>query len=263
MSECRRTVDRLASYVDRLLPPPERAEVERHLVSCSHCRITALTEEGGRAVLREKAASLKSEPLPPGLRSRCEALAREHARQVPAAVYRNGSTPFLGKSWRLFPVFMTAVLTLFIATVVFSLATHQSDTLLAAQLTADHSKCFGLFAGPEAPIADATRLEQMLLDDYGWTVHVPPSSPAVGVQLIGARRCLYADGRIPHVMYRVNGEDLSLFVLTGVARNDSDVTALGHRSRMWSRGGTTYVLVAPTAAGELTDAVRYIMSEAH
>jgi anti-sigma factor RsiW len=251
MSECRRTVDRLASYVDRLLSPSDRAEVERHLVVCLPCQTAARAEEGARTVLREKASSLRSEPLPMGLRGRCEALAREHAKDVPA------------RSWRLVPVSMTAVLTLFIATVVFSLATHQSDTLLAAQLTADHSKCFGLFAGPESPIADAGRLEQMLLDDYGWDVKVPPSSPAVGVQLIGARRCLYADGRIPHVMYRVNGQDMSLFMLNGVARNDADVSALGHRSRMWSRGGTTYVLVAPTAAGELTDAVRYIMREAH
>jgi anti-sigma factor RsiW len=103
----------------------------------------------------------------------------------------------------------------------------------------------------------------MLLDDYGWTVRVPPSSPEDGVQLIGARRCLYADGRIPHVMYRVNGQDVSLFLLEGVVRNDSDVTALGHRSRIWSRGGTTYVLVGPDGAGDLTTAVRYIMREAH
>jgi anti-sigma factor RsiW len=254
MSDCRRTVERLASYVDRLLPPSERADVERHLGACPPCRSAALAEEGARAILREKAPSLTSAPLPPGLRSRCEALAREHSAR---------SSPALLASWRLVPVSMTAVLTLFIATVVFSLATARSDTLLAAQLTADHSKCFGLFAGPESPVADAGRLEQMLLDDYGWTVHVPPSSPALGVQLIGARRCLYADGRIPHVMYRVNGQDLSLFVLTGVARNDNDVTALGHRSRMWSRGGTTYVLVTPKGAGELTDTVRYFMSEAH
>ena len=43
--------------------------------------------------------------------------------------------------------------------------------------------------------------------------------PASGLQLVGARRCLYADGLIPHVMYRANGQDVSLFVLNGVTRN--------------------------------------------
>jgi anti-sigma factor RsiW len=262
MSECRRTVERLASYADSLLPSAERADVERHLAACPPCRTAASAEEGARAVLREKAPSLRTEPLPPGLRSRCEALAREHSRPATGPVSRNALPAFLGP-WRLVPVSMTAVLTLFLATVVFSLATRQSDTLLAAQLTADHSKCFGLFAGPDAPIADAARLEQMLLDDHGWDVRVPPSSPQDGVQLIGARRCLYADGRIPHVMYRVNGQDVSLFMLDGVARNDADVTSFGHRSRIWSRGRTTYVLVAPSAAGELAAAVGYIMREAH
>ena len=249
-SDCRETRDRLATYVDRVLPPGERIEVDRHLAACPPCRAAALAEEGARTVLRERALALRSAPLPPGLRSRCEAFAREHVKPAPA------------RTWRLVPVSMTAVLTLFIATVVFSLATQQSDTLLAAQLTADHSKCFSLFVPTEAPAADSGRLEEMLLDAYGWKVRVPPSSPQDGVQLIGARRCLYADGRIPHVMYRVNGEDVSLFMLDGKARNDADVTALGHRSRIWSRGGTTYVLVGPAAA-DLTSAVRYIMREAH
>lgn len=251
MSECRRTIERLAPYADGLLPPREQTEVEGHLVSCGPCRTAARAEVGARAVLRNKASSLTAEPLPPGLRTRCEAAARAQI------------TPSAGRTWRLVPVSMTAVLTLFIATVVFSLATKQSDTLLAAQLTADHSKCFGLFAAPDAPPADARRLEEMLLDDYGWTVRVPPSSPQDGVQLIGARRCLYADGRIPHVMYRVNGQDVSLFLLEGVSRHDAEVTALGHHSRIWSRGGTTYVLVGPAGADELTMAVRYIMREAH
>lgn len=251
MSDCRRTVDRLAPYVDRVLPASERADVEQHLAGCPPCRGAARAEEGARAVLREKAADLQAQPLPPGLRGRCEALASEHLKRTPA------------RTWRLIPVSITAVLTIFIATVVFSLATQQSNTLLAAQLTVDHSKCFSLFGDVEGPLPTSVDLEKMLLDDYGWAVRVPPSSAVDGVQLIGARRCLYADGRIPHVMYRVNGQDVSLFLLAGVTRNDANVVSLGHRSQIWSRDGTTYVLVAPTAAGDLANAARYLMREAH
>jgi anti-sigma factor RsiW len=252
MSDCRRTVERLSPYVDHLLPPTEHADVERHLAICPPCRSAALAESGARTVLREKAPALKVEPLPPGLRGRCEALAREHTRRTSAFAWT-----------RIVPVSLSAVLVVFTATALFALATQRSDTLLAAQLTADHAKCFKLFAGPESATSDAAYLQRMLLEHYGWDVHVPPSSPADGVQLIGARRCLYADGRVPHVMYRVNGEDVSLFMLEGVVRDAADVTSLGHRSRIWSRDGTTYVLVSPASAGDLTDAARYVMQEAH
>jgi anti-sigma factor RsiW len=252
-SGCRQTVERLASYADELLTAGDRAEVDGHLARCPPCRTAAAQEQGARAVLREKADTLRQQPLPPGLRGRCEALAREHLRPEPA------------RSWatRLVPVSLTAILIVFTATALFSLATQRSNTLLAAQLTADHSKCFRLFTGEASATADAARLEQMLSDRYGWDVHVPPSSPADGVQLVGARRCLYADGRLPHVMYRVNGRNVSLYMLEGVERGDAEVTSLGHQSHIWSRGATTYVLVAPADAGDMTRVVRYVRQEAH
>jgi hypothetical protein len=103
----------------------------------------------------------------------------------------------------------------------------------------------------------------MLADRYGWDVHIPPSSTTDGVKLIGARRCLYGEGTLPHLMYQVNGQDVSLYMLEGVNRGAADIHTLGHRSRIWSRGATTYVLVTPTDAGELATAARYVMQEAH
>jgi hypothetical protein len=77
-------------------------------------------------------------------------------------------------------------------------------------------------------------------------MHVPASSPDGELTLLGGRRCLYAEGSMPHVMYKGEGAaPVSLFRLDGVTRPASDVTALGHRSRIWSRGGHTYVLVTP------------------
>lgn len=249
--DCRRTADRLTSYVDNALAPGEQADVERHLSRCPPCRQAATHESGARAVLREQAPRLTETPLPPGLRSRCEALAREHAQ---------AAAPPLFAARRFAP--LTAVVTLVIGFFLFSLATHRSDTVLAAQLTADHAKCFRFFASDTAPDADAHRVEQMLEDDYGWDVHVPPSSSANGVRLRGARRCLYADGSIPHVMYDVDGHDVSLFVLDGVGRPPADLVSLGHRFRTWMAGRRTYALVWPVAAGDMTVAARYVMEEA-
>lgn len=251
MDDCQRTAGRLASYVDDLLPAAEQADVERHLGACRPCRAAALRERGARTVLREHAPGLMDAPLPPGLRSRCEALARAHATAPPPR----------GFVTRRFAS-LTAVMTLVIAFFLFSLATHRSDAVLAAQLTADHAKCLRLFANNESPDADARKVEQMLQDDYGWDLHVPPSSAANGIQLRGARRCLYADGPVPHVMYLAGGHDMSLYVLDGVTRPAAEVVSFGHRSLIWWRGRRTYVLVWPDAAGDVAAAVRYVKLEA-
>lgn len=251
MDECRRTDERLTPYADEALPPGERAEVERHLDACPPCRQSAVEEEGGRTIVRECADRLRQTPLPPGLRSRCEALAREDEREKKP-------------SWRvrLIPATMIATLLLLVGMALFSLVTRRSEALLAAQLTADHMKCFSVFR-PSGE-ADAAQVEAQLERDYGWEMHVPPSSPDVGVQLLGGRRCLYAEGTMPHVMYRAAGaQPMSLFRLEGVTRPEADVVTMGYRSRIWSRDGNTYVLVLPeSAAGDIGRIARYVRTEA-
>jgi anti-sigma factor RsiW len=251
MSDCRLVTERLTSYVDEQLDPPHRTEVERHLEGCVSCRGAVARERGGQTVLRQHAQHLRDEPLPPGLRSRCESLVQEQTRAA--------SLP----GWRrtLVPTVLSVILLVFTASAIFSLATRQSDALLAAQLTADHSKCFKLFVGGNPPVMNAHEVEEMLAREYGWKIHVPPSVD--GLQLIGARRCLYADGLIPHVMYRANGQDLSLFVLNGVTRTASDLVTFGHRSQIWTKNNTTFVLVGPSdESAPLADATRYMMKEA-
>jgi hypothetical protein len=68
---------------------------------------------------------------------------------------------------------------------------------------------------------------------------------------------------VPHILYRVNGQEMSLYVLDGVERPPADLVAAGHRSRVWSRDDKTYVLVSPVAAGEMAIAARYVMQDAH
>src|SRR5688572_2577663 len=251
MEDCQRTAGRLAPFVDDLLPAAEQADVEHHLGACPPCRAAARRERGARQVLREHARGLADVPVPPGLRTRCEALAREHDAAL---------TPRRFVTRRFAP--LTAVMTLVIGFLLFALATQRSDTVLAAQLTADHAKCLRLFASNESPDADARRVEQMLQDDYGWDLHVPPSSSANGIRLKGARRCLYAGGPLPHVMYVAGGHDMSLYVLDGVTRRTAELVSFGHRSHIWATGRRTYVLVWPDSAGDVTAAVRYVVVEA-
>jgi anti-sigma factor RsiW len=261
MSECKTTIDRLTAYVDGHLSSAELADVTRHLNACEPCRRLAAAERGGQSVLRHVASRLRTTTLPPGLRTRCEALAREQSAlrsQPGSALAIRG----LLTNWRstLVPTVLGVIFLVFTASALLSVATRRSDAVLAAQLTADHSKCF-LLSGADVP-ADAHDVERMLSTQYGWSIHVPPSSATAGVELIGARRCLYADGLIPHVMYRANGHELSLYVLNGVTRKAADLVSWGHRSRIWSRNENTYVLVSSAGDG-LPDATRYMMSEAY
>lgn len=250
MHDCQRTADRLAAYVDGLLPSGDHLEVARHLHACRPCRMAEQEERGARDVTRSRAREISAVTLPPGLRTRCEALVRDHAPRSRPGVFFSRFAP------------LTAVMMLVIGFFSLSLATHRSDTVLAAQLTADHAKCFRFFAGGDSPGADARRVEQMLKGSYGWNVHIPPSSTASGLRLIGARRCLYADGTLPHVMYDADGHHVSLYVLDDVTRSAADLVSLGHRFRSWTIGTRTYVLVWPVAAGDITRAVRYVMAEA-
>ena len=264
---CRRICDLLAQYADGALTAEQRAEVQRHLDACPPCRAVSLKECGARAVLRACAERLKADgvqatPLPPGLRTRC-LLERRHALSAAAHATRS----WFG--W-LLPIAVTALLVA-LAGSLLSVLTPHSDALLAAQLTADHVKCFGLFGPKNGEALDAAQAQQMLADRFGLDVHVPPSSNTVpggdpggnGVQLTNARTCLYAEGRVPHLMYQSDGQDVSLFILEGQSRPPADFNAFGYHTRIWSRGGNTFVLITPASGASAAAAARYVAAEAH
>jgi anti-sigma factor RsiW len=245
---CRRICDLLTQYADGTLSAAEHAEVQRHLEACPPCRVIAGKECGARQLLRACAARLQAEQVPQALRSRCQELSR---RSAAVHVW----------SRRLVRLAVAAVLIIFTGS-LFSVVTRQSDALLAAQLTADHVKCFALFGPEDGRTLDAAQAQQMLQERFGMDVHVPPASPSGGLDLVNARRCLYADGRIPHLMYQANGQDISLFVLEGGSRSPAEFTALGHHTRIWSRGDRTFVLITPASEAPVAEAVRYVAEEA-
>lgn len=245
---CRRICDLLAQYADGTLSVAEHAEVQRHLEACPPCRVIAGKECGGRQVLRACAERLRAREVPQALRSRCEELSR---RSAASHLW----------SRRFVRLAAAAVLIIFTGSLL-SVVTRQSDALLAAQLTADHVKCFALFALEDGQKLDATQAQQMVQKQFGMDVHVPPSSASGGVELVNARRCFYADGRVPHLMYQSNGQDISLFVLEGESRPPAEFTSFGHHTRIWSRGDRTFVLITPAAQAPVAEAARYVADEA-
>src|SRR5690606_23628513 len=123
----------------------EKASIERHLAACAPCRASAEVEQAGRELLQARAAQLRETPLPPGLRTRCEALIRERTTVAPPLSWRS----------RLVQAGLMAALVIAVGAAVLLLGANRSEALLAAQINADHDRCFRIYVPPDAPALDA------------------------------------------------------------------------------------------------------------
>jgi hypothetical protein len=146
-------------------------------------------------------------------------------------------------------------------------ATERSTRLLAAELTADHVKCFGMNAllgtNPDAAV-----IEQAMASTFGWEVRVPESHEA-GLELVGARPCFYGKGKAAHLMYRHHGQPLSVFMLPQFTRpgatpaHPETVDMMGHEAIVWSQNGRTFVLVAREPEQEMSQAAAIMQAGLH
>ncbi len=147
--------------------------------------------------------------------------------------------------------------------VLLPVTTIRSTAVLAAQLALDHLKCFTIEGDADgAPISKA-HAESTLEVEYGLDVIVPASRPEDRLELMAVRRCLYGDGRAAHVMYRLDGAPLSLFVIPGRVRPPANLSLFGHDQVVWTEGDRTYMLVAGAGMRDELDRVApYLRTEA-
>ena len=90
-----------------------------------------------------------------------------------------------------------------------------------------------------------------------------------GLELVGARPCLYARGKVAHLMYRHHGHPVSVFMIPNMTRpgvpgipgtTDEVVDVLGHEATVWSEGGRTFVLVAREPKADVAQAVAFVQA---
>jgi anti-sigma factor RsiW len=255
---CHEVEDNLAAYVDGLAP--RAAQIDAHLATCADCRASAHAQRVARTLLRERAGALAT-LAPPGLHTRLRALAddeRASARQAAVAA----ASP-MGWTGRLSAFAAAAMVVLTLGAIVLPVATVRSTALLAAQLALDHLKCFTIDGDADGRPIEKAAAEATLQNDFGLSVTVPPSLPAERIELLAVRRCLYGDGRAAHLMYRVGGEPVSLFVLPGLTRPAQELSLFGHDELVWTEGERTYMLVARAGlGGELGRVASYLRTEA-
>ena len=182
MSKCTSIDPLVTRYVDDELPAAERMLVDEHLHRCSPCHSRVAAESAVRDLLRARKAGLTAERASATLHAQCTGLANRSdgasaARLQPGVPRSSPAHAIRGwwdAPWRLrgAPLALTTSLALLVGGAFLYLATQYSARLLAAELCADHMKCFAannLLGTHEAPAA----VESSMLSAFGWRLHLP------------------------------------------------------------------------------------------
>ncbi len=255
---CSEVQNMLPAYVDGLASP-KAAAIEGHLETCAVCGELAHAQSVARAVLKARAAQL-APMAPPGLRTRI--IANMPPAQEPASP-KHGEGRVLAWTGRLTAFAAAAMVVLTIGAVLLPVATVRSTAILAAQLALDHLKCFTIEGHADDEPIPAAQAEATLKREFDFTVTVPASLETEKLELMAVRRCLYGDGRAAHVLYRLDGEPVSLFIIPGLARPAAELSLFGHEQVVWTAGDRTYMLIARvTTRDNLARVASYLQNEA-
>jgi hypothetical protein len=140
--------------------------------------------------------------------------------------------------------------------------THTSVRVIASELTADHVKCFmvnAVLGTHHSPAA----VESSLASSFGWHAQLPPRPEEEGLELVGARPCLYGEGHVAHIMYKHDGRPVSVFMLPGARGPEALLEVFGHHALLWSEGERTFVLIARESEEEAKRLVSFLRRSLH
>lgn len=266
MNSCHSIDSLLTPFIDGELADVDRRAVEDHLRRCAPCHSRESAERAVRTLVHTRKDAFVAPRAPDALRAKCADFARLKPR-VPALEPRavDGARDFSrAKSWRprLTPYALAASLVIVVGGAFLYQATDKSARLLAAELTADHVKCFAMnrALGTHQEVA---AVESSLASGFGWRAHLPEDPASAGLELVGSRPCLYAEGKIAHIMYRHHGNPVSLFMLPNTARTQELVEVLGHEAKIWCVGNRTFVLLSRQSKREIEQLASFVQAGLH
>jgi anti-sigma factor RsiW len=262
MPDCKKLEPLVTPYVDDELDGAARADVVRHLEACPPCHSRVAAERAVRELLRERKPALTKEDVPPALRTRCAAVARLKARATGGEVAARG---FSRAPWltRIRPFALAAGLVIIVGGAFVYELTDRSARVMAAELVADHVKCFGINNLLNIQQQPASLVEGSMASTFGWRVHLPAWPQRAGLELVGARPCLYGEGRVAHIMYRHHGRPVSVFMLPERVRPSEVVEVMGHEAAIWSEGDRTFVLIANEPRQDVERMASFVHAELH
>jgi anti-sigma factor RsiW len=255
-------------YVDGELHGADRDLIAQHLSVCAPCASRVSAERAVRTLIHARRDSLCSRGAPEALHGKCADLARLKARApgevavdgVRRADGARGFSRATSTTWRarLTPVALAASLVLVVGGAFYQI-TEKSARVMAAELAADHVKCFAMNNVLHTHEA-STAVESSMISGFGWKMRLPDEPARAGLELVGARPCLYAEGKIAHIMYRHQGRPVSLFMLPNASRSRELVEVLGHQAAIWCVGSRTFVLISREPRREVEQMASFVQA---
>ena len=228
-------IDQLMTpYVDGELVAADRQGVDTHLADCPPCCERADAERAARRLVLSQASTL-TRPAPAALRARCVGASQSFG--TPAR-RRGGGLRF--RQW--VPLSVAATVLLAVAGVFVVGQQERLEAAFVAQLAIDHQRCFAEF-GTGHPRLDATETEARLAEEFGLDVSVPASADREQINLVDVRFCGYDGGSMAHLLYEVDGQAVSLFVIPEVHQAERALEVMGLQARLWSNDGAACVLI--------------------
>ena len=258
MTSCHTIEALITPFVDDELADADRRAVDDHVRQCAPCHSRVAAERAVRALIQTRKPALDAPRVPESLRAACSAIARDADARLKA------SRSDAQVSWRarLTPYALAASLVVVVGGAFLYQATDRSARVLAAQLAADHVKCFAMNRALGTHQAVAA-VESAMLSGFGWRAHLPEDPGRADLELVGARPCLYGEGKIAHIMCRHNGKPLSLFMLPNTARTEELVEVLGHEAAIWCVGNRTFVLLTRESRLEVQRLASFVQAGLH
>jgi len=255
MANCTSIDSLVTPYVDDDLGAADRLKVDEHVRRCASCYARLAAERAVRDLIGMRRGQLAREQASPALRERCARLAPGRAATP------SGRVNVLLATLRRHSGSLALAATIVVivgGAVVYQ--TGASSRLLAAELTADHVKCFGIVNPVLHTHDDAADVEASMASRFEWPVRLPAAPAGAGLELVGARPCLYGKGLVAHIMYRHDGQPVSVFMLPRTTRGEEMIDVLGHRASMWSSGNRTFVIIAREPRDQMARLTSYIQT---
>jgi anti-sigma factor RsiW len=255
MPSCASIEPLITPFVDGQLSAVDAQAVQAHIRLCALCRSRVVAERSVSELLRTRRHDLCGEHAPSTLRARC----RSQCEAARLASLASASRAAWWRPGRISPLTVAAGFVLIIASGAAYRASVGSAQVIAAELTADHLKCFmmNVVLGTHET-SEGVHAE--MESGFGWDAHLPEHPEQADLELVGSRPCLYERGKIAHIMYRHHGVPVSVYMLPGTGRTDEFRKIFGHEAAIWSDGHRTFVLIARASHAEVQRMVTFVQA---